>query len=158
MKIKNNTGEKVIFSNVGHRTRVSRAHHIGIAVFCSTMLIILIFLSPNYAETNSKFIAGFIALLAVVGLVFTLPWVLRFKKNVTATDRGIGFDDQFFSWAEVTRLKSWFGGRIDVYVERDSKPFIFCFGIPLNREEFQEGYKAAYAKLQKARDEFQSKS
>jgi hypothetical protein len=145
---------KIIFSNVGQRTMVSRTHHVGIAIMCLLMFFALLFFLPSIEGTKEKAFAGMIMCLDVVGLIFVLPWVPKFKANVTATDEGIGFGDQFYSWAEVTRMNSWFGGRIDVYVERDSTPSAFCFGVVLNSQEFWEGYKYAYSQLQNARETY----
>jgi hypothetical protein len=144
----------MIFTNVGKRTIVSRPQFIIIAVICFCMMVALLFNLPNVEGINGKIIIGIIVVINIVGLIFTVPWISKFRANVVATDEGISFENQFFSWTEVTRLSSWFGGRIDVYIKKGDASFIFCFGAVLNSKEFQAGYKHVYAELVSAREAY----
>lgn len=136
---------------------VSRSQYIAIAIGCFAMLFLLLFFFSNIESMKDKIFVGFILIIPVVVLILTLPWIPRFRENVTATTEGIGFDDQFFPWSKVTRLSSPFGGRIDVYLEKESAIPVFCFGIILSTEEFQEGYKHIYSQLLSAHEKYQTK-
>lgn len=151
--------DAVIFSTKDSRPMTGGGYNfLARTILSATAIIILSLFFPRIESKDGQIIVGFIIALFLIALVMSAPWISRFKKNVYATTTGIGYDEHFFLWSEVTKISSWYAGRIDIYTMKNGQRTIFCFGIPLTGEEFREGYKKTYNLLVDAREMYLKRS
>jgi hypothetical protein len=107
--------------------------------FCGGIGIMFVTALFCYFRSSEAANMGLIVMVAALGAVLIVVCCLLVPqifliKMVRIAENGVGFDNKFFLWSEVTRMKQVFVFRINFYCQHGSGGIVFS--MPVNYESW----------------------